>query len=232
MIYSILYVEDDYQLGDVVEAYLDANGYRITHCKNAADALREVKNREFQCVILDLTLPDEDGLVVLRKIKSFRQVPIIICSARGSVEDRISGLEFGADDYLSKPFSSKELLLRIKKLIDRWSFSIKESDSSRVGKFFLDTSRKALVGGEPIEYIALTIREYVLLALLAKKPGKVYSREQIIDSVSGVEGPESTRAVDICISRLRKKIEADPKKPTVLKTSVGFGYYLENRNAD
>lgn len=232
MIHSILYVEDDYQLGDVVEAYLDANGYRVTHCKNAEQALQEVKYREFHCVVLDLTLPDEDGLVVLRKIKGLRQIPIIICSARSSVEDRVSGLEFGADDYLSKPFSSKELLLRVKKLIERWSFTQKQSDSFKVGKFTLDTSRKALIGSQPSENISLTIGEYVLLALLARKPGTVYSREQIIDSVSGVEGPESTRAVDICISRLRKKVEADPKKPAVIKTSVGFGYYLENRTPE
>jgi DNA-binding response OmpR family regulator len=225
---SILYVEDDYQLGDVVQAYLDANGYRVMHCKDANTALMEVKRAEYHCVVLDLTLPDEDGLVVLRKIKGFSDIPIIVCSARGAVEDRVSGLEFGADDYLPKPFSSKELLLRIKKLIERWSFSQPKQEILKVGKYSLDINRKVLVSDD--DDISLTIGEYVLLALLAKNPGKVYSREQIIDSITGVDGPESTRAVDICISRLRKKIESEPKRPKLIKTSVGFGYYLENRS--
>ncbi|GMM66829.1 response regulator transcription factor [Alteromonas sp. MTD1] len=225
---SILYVEDDYQLGDVVQAYLDANGYRVMHCKDANTALMEVKRAEYHCVVLDLTLPDEDGLVVLRKIKGFSDIPIIVCSARGAVEDRVSGLEFGADDYLPKPFSSKELLLRIKKLIERWSFSQPKQEILKVGSYSLDINRKALISDD--DDISLTIGEYVLLALLAKNPGKVYSREQIIDSITGVNGPESTRAVDICISRLRKKIESEPKRPKLIKTSVGFGYYLENRS--
>ena len=221
-------MEDNYQLGDVVQAYLDANGYRVMHCKDANTALMEVKRAEYHCVVLDLTLPDEDGLVVLRKIKGFSDIPIIVCSARGAVEDRVSGLEFGADDYLPKPFSSKELLLRIKKLIERWSFSQPKQEILKVGSYSLDINRKALISDD--DDISLTIGEYVLLALLAKNPGKVYSREQIIDSITGVNGPESTRAVDICISRLRKKIESEPKRPKLIKTSVGFGYYLENRS--
>ncbi|MBE1300998.1 MAG: response regulator [Alteromonadaceae bacterium] len=223
---SVLLVEDDFQLGEVVKAYLEVNQYEVVHHETAEAALAEVKNRAFDCIVLDLNLPDEDGLVVLRKVKSQFETPVIICSARVSSDDRIIGLEFGADDYLIKPFSSKELLLRINNLIDRIKVEKREKQT-QLADYQLDQEKKGLLNTTNDSFISLTLTEFYILSKLAGHPGKVYSRGEMIDSISGIEGPENDRAIDVAISRLRKKIEKNAKSPEIIKTAVGFGYYIE-----
>lgn len=224
---NVLLVEDEYQLGEVIKSFFELDGLYVTHCEAAKDALQALDTRSFHCIILDLTLPDEDGLVLLRKIRGNNTIPVIICSARGSTEDRIAGLEFGADDYIAKPFSSQELLLRVKALIRR---SVNEKKGElKIGHLYLNPDQKTLINKTSGESISMTITEFRLLKTLASHPGKVYSRAELIDAVSGLEGPENERAIDVAMSRLRKKIEHDPSTPEIICTAVGFGYYLDNR---
>ncbi len=222
---NILLVEDDYQLGEVVKAYLEANRLNVTHVETAQEALDIAKGVNIDCIVLDLNLPDEDGLVLLRKIRMFSQVPVFVCSARGSVEERITGLEFGADDYISKPFSSKELFLRIQRLIERDGYTT--SENNNFAWYSLDMERKGCINNKNNEFIPLTANEFYILRKLSSRIGRVCSRAELLDATASIEGPENNRAIDICISRLRKKIEPVPKDPKILKTAVGFGYYLD-----
>ena len=223
---QVLLIEDDYQLGDVVYEYLEISGVTVTHKLSAKDGLQTLNTRQFDCIVLDLNLPDEDGLVVLRKIRSTSSIPVIICSARGETNDRIVGLEFGASDYLSKPYSVKELLLRIKAHTARTVGQDKPSEDLLIQHMRLDADKKKLHCQKRDIDIPLTSKEYMIFKHLAQKVGRVYSRAELIDAVSGIVGPESERAMDVAITRLRKKIEVDPKQPEIIKTSVGFGYYL------
>jgi len=223
---NVLLVEDDAQLGEVVKAYLEVSELSVEHCETASEALMQAKTQQFSCVVLDLNLPDEDGLVVLRKLKQLNNCPVIICSARCEVEDRIVGLEFGAEDYLPKPFSSKELMLRIHKLIALTSHNRDKAKSPKFAHYLLDEEKKSIWNSHTDTLTHLTLTEFHILSCLVNHPGKVYTRGELIDAVSGVDGPENDRAIDVAISRLRKKIETDPKQPELIKTSVGFGYYL------
>jgi DNA-binding response OmpR family regulator len=199
-------------------------------CETAADTLNKIKQYEFQCIVLDLSLPDEDGLVLLRKIRRFNKTPVIICSARGSTDERITGFEFGAQDYLPKPYSTKELILRIRNLV-----SMSRPDNTNMpisaprGIYQIDTDRKGLIHNSTHTFIRLTIAEYYLIKTLAQHEGRVYSRAELIDATSNINGPENDRAVDVSISRLRKKIEANPDKPKIIITDRGFGYHLNNK---
>lgn len=224
---KILLVEDDVQLGEVVSAFLEANNYLVDHCSLAADCFVKIKQTTYDCIILDLTLPDEDGLVVLRKLQKSVETPVIICSARAEASDRIAGLELGARDYISKPFSSKELILRIDNILKHRANTEPQNQTLQIGNNVLDITNKTFhEAGDSDKVISLTQNEYNLLTTLANHPGKVYSRNELIDAILGIEGPESQRAIDIIVSRLRKKIEIDSKHPQHVVTVVGFGYRL------
>lgn len=226
----MLLVEDDSQLGEVVKAFLDMHDISVVLCVNGADALSTVKKYEFHCIVLDLNLPDEDGLVVLRKIRRFNQVPVIICSARGSTDERITGLEFGAQDYLPKPYSTKELVLKIKRLVDLCGMNYTEASMNPPTTIYqIDTDRKGLIHNDTQRFIRLTIAEYYLFKTLAQHEGRVYSREELIDATSNINGPENARSVDISISRLRKKLETESDSPKIIITDRGFGYHLNNK---
>jgi DNA-binding response OmpR family regulator len=225
---KILLIEDDFQLGDVVMAFLEMNQLEVTLCETASDALEKIKTKPFDCIILDLNLPDEDGLVLLRKIRHFSNCPVIICSARGTTEERIAGLEFGAQDYLPKPYSTKELILRIKNLVKLSRQEHVNTPPKRKGIYYLDTDRKGLVKNDTDSFIKLTIAEFYLFKTLYNHEGRVYTRSELIDAVSNIDGPENDRAIDVSISRLRKKIEEDPENPKIIVTDRGFGYHLCN----
>ncbi|MBQ4838574.1 MULTISPECIES: response regulator transcription factor [Pseudoalteromonas] len=224
--HSLLLIEDDEQLAEVTCAYLELTGFKVDVVNSAKTCWDVLQTKSYALMILDLGLPDEDGLVLLRKLKSNNiSTPIIISSGRGSDEDRIAGLEFGASDYLAKPYTVKELLLRINLLIDATSMQAITKGLMYLADKKLDIDNQMLLAhsGEEIE---LTYHEQAVLFLLAKNAPRTYSREEIIDATRLGEGPESIRAVDTIICRLRKKIEINPRKPQVIKTKVGVGYKI------
>lgn len=230
---KILLIEDDFQLGEVVKTFLKMSGYSVVLGVNAEEGLRHTKQQRFDCVVLDLNLPDEDGLVVLRKLRTYSDIPVIICSARKSTEERILGLEFGAQDYLSKPYSPKELVLRIAGLIGlNQKDQIKASPSNSHAKqlWLIDHDKKGLLNSKNGQFVDLTISEFYLFLTLSQQEDKVYSRAELIDGVSKINGPDNDRAVDVCISRLRKKLEAEPANPAIIITHRGYGYSLVNRS--
>jgi len=223
-LYSVLLVEDDQQLSEVTSAYLEVSGYRVATAASAEACWQQLEHQDFDVIILDLGLPDEDGLVLLRKLStSGNQTPVLVCSGRGSDEDRIAGLEFGANDYLAKPFRVKELLLRINLLVaNKVAVKVKINRVALDGVVIEIDSR--YVTDSAGEEISLTAQEQAVLFLLVENTPKVFSREEVIDATRLSEGPESIRAIDTIVSRLRKKLEPDNKKPKFLKTVQGVGY--------
>lgn len=222
--HKVLLVEDDDQLREVIGAYLEVSGFSVTSVKTALECWQAVRNEKYSLVVLDLGLPDEDGLVLLRKLKTLNnQLPVIVCSGRGTDDDKIIGLEFGANDYLAKPFKMKELSLRINLLVGDGKSSPSAKHKIQFGDYIIDLECDSLTtaNGTVVE---LTSHEYLILSLLAKHSPRILSREQIIDGTSNLNGPEHNRAVDTAICRLRKKLEADAKNPKHLKTVHGQGY--------
>lgn len=225
-VYSLLLIEDDEQLAEVTSAYLELEGFLVVKAHNVKVSWNHITNRSFDLIILDLGLPDEDGLVLLRKLKaSGTTTPIIVSSGRASNEDRIAGLELGANDYLVKPYTIKELLLRIKLLVGMHKPSKRETKQLKLGNYLLDFANKMVID-EATNEVNLTLHEQSILFLLAENSPRIYSREEIIDAVSISEGPNSVRAVDTTICRLRKKLECNAKKPAHIKTVNGLGYRL------
>lgn len=223
-VYSLLLIEDDEQLAEVTSAYLELEGFFVVKAHNVKVSWNHITNRSFDLIILDLGLPDEDGLVLLRKLKaSGTTTPIIVSSGRASDEDRIAGLELGANDYLVKPYTIKELLLRIKLLVGMHKPSKPETKQLKLGNYLLDFANKIVID-EATNEVNLTLHEQSILFLLAENSPRIYSREEIIDAVSINEGPNSVRAVDTTICRLRKKLECNVKKPAHIKTVNGLGY--------
>ncbi|MCC5451828.1 response regulator transcription factor [Rheinheimera sp. UJ51] len=223
----LLLTDDDYQFGIALQAYLDALGYRVTYCQNAADTLSMLDNIKPDLLVLDLSLPDEDGLCLLRKLRYSQQLPVIIISGRTDIDDRVASLELGADDYLVKPFSPRELSLRIER---RLALTAQHQNPVKAtvlqfGDWRLDIEAHDLQDQEG-KVQPLTPSEFQILKLLASNPNKVYSRQQLLDSCLKLETAESERAVDISISRLRKKIEQDSRTPKLLITVRNFGYKL------
>ncbi|MCG8402115.1 MAG: response regulator transcription factor [Firmicutes bacterium] len=226
----ILLIEDDVTTLALLDAYLVASGYRVDSVDCASNALAKMSNQTYEMILLDLNLPDEDGIVVARKIRSFSSVPIIMLTNRGGVKDRIAGLETGADDYVVKPFDPKELLARIKNTISRATGSV------IVGKLDPDSNvtignrhfslEKACLYNEENDIIDLTLGEYRVLSALVKVNGRVLSREYLLDAISQDLDEPYYRTVDVLIYRLRRKIEQNPKKPQFIKTVKGLGYRL------
>lgn len=222
---KLLLIEDDEQLAEAITSYFEIKGYYVEKALTAESALKRLNNSDFSLILLDLTLPDEDGLVLLRKIKQRYDIPIIIASGRIDSEQRIAGLEIGAEDFVCKPFVIRELELRIQALIKRAKHVVTSEKQLSFGQFFIDDKSKQIKNLENVE-VALTPLEYQVIQYMALNINKVLSREQIIDATNTLDGPESNRAVDICISRIRKKLEQDPKRPKFLVTVKGFGYRL------
>jgi DNA-binding response OmpR family regulator len=179
-------------------------------------------------VILDLNLPDEDGLVLTRQVRSRNSVPLIILTSRQDESDRLIGFDLGADDYLTKPCNPNELLARVRAVLNRTQASRGEHGEQRpitFGRYALDLERHRLVDADGRE-IPLTAGEFQILSALARAKGRVLSRGQLADAVSGVDEPISERSVDVLISRLRRKVEKDPKEPEVILTQPRYGYRL------
>ena len=214
-------IEDDHRLASMVRSYLADAGFEVALAGDAASGLLQLERQPCELVLLDLMLPDADGLDLCRRIRALNAVPIIMVPARGDTADRIVGLELGADDYLSKPFDPRELLARMRAVLRRREEGAAR-DLLRFGRLEIDRgARRVSVDGDER---GLTARQYDLLLALAQRAGRVLSREQLIDAV-GAEGSESIdRAIDVHVVKIRAAIEDDPKHPRRVLTVRGAGY--------
>ena len=219
-----LLVEDDERLGRLTARYLESHGVSVTLATDGLRGLTEALRPMYDVVLLDLMLPGRSGLDVCRDIRARRDVPIIMVTARGEEADRVLGLELGADDYIAKPFSSRELLARVRAQVRRARGKAGPSASqlTRVGALTLDPGglRATLDGRE----LQLTPYEFALLRVLAERAGRVLNREQLLDLAKGSAEESFDRSIDVHISRLRQKLGDDPKQPRLLKTIRGAGY--------
>ncbi len=221
----ILVVDDDDRLRKLLHKFLAENGFIVTTAEAAADARAKLQSLAFDLIVLDLMMPGENGLDFAESFRKNNSVPILMLTAMGEAEDRISGLEKGADDYLTKPFEPRELLLRIHNILRRSPDGRGTAEDAlpiRLGDFVFIPGRGELAkGGKPVR---LTEVEAALLGALAERPGVVLDRDALIEKTGASGGG---RAVDVQVTRLRRKIEPDPKLPRYLKTVRGKGYVLQ-----
>ncbi|MEM8627058.1 MAG: response regulator transcription factor [Pseudomonadota bacterium] len=218
---TILLIEDDERLGAMVREYLQGHGFRVHHATSGQTGLHHFNAQPVDALILDLMLPDIDGLDICRTIRSKSATPILMLTARGDATDRIVGLELGADDYLPKPFEPRELLARLNAILRRSSGQL-PVDVLRFGKLEIDKgARMVRLGGAPC---GVTGHQYDLLLVLAEHAGRVLSREQIMDLVRGDSLEAFDRSIDVHISRIRQAIEDNPKQPKRIITVRGAGY--------
>jgi two-component system, OmpR family, response regulator len=222
---KILLVEDDTRLAQLTARYLEGHGAVVTVAGDGLEGQAEALRRQYDCVVLDLMLPGRDGIEVCRQLRQRIDVPIIMVTARGEEHDRVLGLEVGADDYVTKPFSPRELLARIKANVRRVRGQVGPADETlRVGGLVLDPSKMTVtLDGRAID---VTAYEFSILRALAQRPGKVLSREQLLDLAKGSADLSFDRSIDVHVSRLRAKLGDDSRSPKILKTVRGAGYML------
>ncbi|KNG94568.1 response regulator [Pseudaestuariivita atlantica] len=226
----ILVVDDHRDIRDALARYLEKNGMRATVAADARAMDAAMKAGRFDLIVLDVMMPGEDGLSVCRRLRAEGDVPILMLTALGEETDRIIGLEMGADDYLAKPFSPRELLARVKAILRRSRTPAKEGGAMAGRKlafdrWLLDTDRRVLLSGDGTE-VALTTAEFRLLTVFLERPRHVLSRAQLLDLTSGRQEHVFDRAIDNQVSRLRRKIERDPAHPELIATVWGGGYSL------
>ena len=223
--YTVLVCDDDQAIRDSIIIYLRNEGYNVLTASNGIEALEAVKNNEIHCLVLDIMMPKMDGLTAMVNLRQKYHFPIILLSAKSEDTDKIAGLSFGADDYVTKPFNPLELVARVKSQIRRYaSFgSIAQSDERLVtGGLELDTAEKqAYVDGEPVKLTAL---EYLILEYLMENMGKVLSSGQIYEAVWKEPAIATEKTVTVHIRNIREKIEINPKEPKYLKVVWGLGY--------
>jgi len=227
----ILVVDDDPALRDLLEAYLTDTGF-IVDLAPDGQAMREaIQRAQPDAVVLDLMLPGDDGLTLTRELRAQSQVPILMLSARGEEIDRVVGLELGADDYLPKPFSPRELLARLRALLRRArSTETAESSRDRFGTYRLDRASRRLLDGDAD--VGLTGAEYDLLEALIERPGRVLSRDVLLDLLKGYVRDPFDRTIDLRVARLRRKIEPDSANPVYIRTVRGLGYLFNPKGAE
>lgn len=224
----ILVVDDESTIRTLIEYNLSQEGFIVDTAEDGDEALQKAEGQDYDLILLDLMLPGRDGLAVTKTLRQEKNAtPIIMLTAKDSETDKIVGLELGADDYVTKPFSVKELLARIHAVLRRMEVPTEAPATGRVvtfGPLTVDIDGlQASLRGVPL---TLTPKEFDVLAYLVQRPNRVISREHILDAVWGVDYPTETRTVDMQISHLREKIEANPKEPQYLQTIRGFGYKL------
>ena len=225
---KILVVDDEKLLVKGIKFNLENEGYSVDVAYDGEDAVERARSGDYDLIILDLMMPRKDGLEACQEIRSFSQVPIIMLTARSERADLLMGFESGADDYITKPFDILELKARVRALLRRASITPQAAPPAsgvlRHGHIELDEGRRsASRAGEPVE---LTMKEFDLILFLMKNPGKVYSREALLDLVWGYGYQGDTRTVDVHIRRLREKLELNPARPEYIVTKWGVGYYF------
>jgi DNA-binding response OmpR family regulator len=220
MNHHILIIDDDERLCAMLQQYLGNAGYRVDARHTIAAGLQALKQERFDALVLDLMLPDGDGLQACQKLRAFSDIPVLMLTARGEAMDRVLGLEMGADDYLPKPFEPRELQARLKAILRRGRSG--GGDVLRFGRLEIDRGAHLVrVDGKPCE---MTSYQFDLLLALAEKPGRVMSREQLLDAVKGEPLEAFDRSIDVHVSRIRAAIEDDPKHPRRIITLRGAGY--------
>ncbi len=214
---TVLLVEDEESIGSLVRAYLDRDGYRVVWVRTGEEALAEITRHPIRIVVLDIGLPGMDGFEVCRRIRTRSAVPVLMLTARDEEPDRVAGLELGADDYVPKPFSPRELVARIKAILRRAEPSPREH-VLELGDVVVDVDgREVTVAGEEVE---LTAKEFDLLTYFLESPGVVHSRDRLLDRVWGMSYPGGTRTVDVHVGQLRRKLG----RPELIRTVRGAGY--------
>ncbi|MGS3139073.1 response regulator [Aeromonas sanarellii] len=224
----ILVVDDHSEIRDLLKRFLEQHGMRVSCARDGKEMKRLLDEREFDLLVLDLMMPGEDGLTLCHELRVKSRLPIIMLTAMGEETDRIIGLEMGADDYLSKPFNPRELLARIKAVMRRTqaeSLPVPEALTRdlRFDRWLLDVNRRELVDEEGVG-MSLSTAEFDLLKVFLERPQRVLSRDQLLDLARGREAVAFDRAIDTLVSRLRRKLERDPKNPELIKTIWGGGY--------
>lgn len=226
----ILIVDDHREIRDAVTRYLERNGFRATAAKDAIEMDTKLAKGAFDLIVLDVMMPGEDGISVCRRLSAGSRIPILMLTALGEEMDRIIGLEVGADDYLAKPFNPRELLARIKAILRRAtdgeaSAGTLSGRHVRFADWTLNTDRRMLTS-EAGRSVDLTTAEFKLLTVLLERPRVILSRDQLLDLTSGRSAKVFDRAIDNQVSRLRRKLEADPARPGIITTVRGGGYCL------
>lgn len=225
----VLVVDDEKLIVKGIRFSLEQDGMEVDCAYDGEEALEKVKEKDYDIILLDVMLPKLTGFEVCQQIREFSSVPVVMLTAKGDDMDKILGLEYGADDYITKPFNILEVKARIKAIIRRTGKNAAEQEKSRmiqVGDLMLDSEgRRVSIAGKEIN---LTAKEFDVLELLVMNPNKVYSRENLLNIVWGYEYPGDVRTVDVHIRRLREKIETNPSEPKYVHTKWGVGYYFQH----
>ena len=227
---KVVVIDDEPSVQEVVRGYLERDGYLVYVAGNGADGLALAERAKPGLIVLDLMLPDISGEGICREIRNRSDVPILMLTAKSGEEERVAGLALGADDYLTKPFSPRELVARVRAILRRSAGAetpLVEKLSFDDGRLAIDTVEHEVVAdGEPVD---LTPNEYKLLVTLARYPGRVYSRFELVTHVQGYDFDGYERTIDVHVKNLRKKIEPDPRRPRYVETVFGTGYRFAKR---
>ncbi len=227
---KILIVDDDRKTVELIKLYLEKDGYRVLPAYDGRQALELVRQRAPDLIVLDLMLPAVDGLDVCRIVRAESKVPIIMLTARSTEEDKLLGLDLGADDYLTKPFSPRELVARIRAVLRRAGETEEGPPEARFGELAIHFIRHEVrLGGLPVH---LTPKEFKLLETMAREPGRAFSRLELLEKVFGFDYEGLERTVDVHVLNLRKKVERDPAQPRFIQTVFGVGYRLAEDGDD
>ena len=219
---TVLVVDDEPKIVQLARDYLEHAGFEVIAAADGRSAIQAIRTRRPDLIVLDLGLPELDGLDVTRTVRAEGATPIVMLTARDDELDKLLGLELGADDYITKPFSPRELVARVRAVLRRTERAAEPADTIAVGDLELDVPRmRTSVGGRPVE---LTPTEFSLLATMARQPGRIFTRGQLLDAVRGVAFESYERAIDTHVKNIRRKIEPDPRAPRYVLTVYGVGY--------
>lgn len=229
MNHPVLIIEDDRKIARVVKVYLEEAGFKVIHAANGRDAIEVALKQTFLLVLLDLMLPDMTGEELYQELKAVADVPIIMLTAKSSEEERVAGFALGADDYVVKPFSPRELVYRVKAVLKRAQGNGAAADSMSFNQGALRMDSRTFEVAKKGNRVNLTPTEFNVLSVLAAAPGRVYTREELVDKALGYHFEGYERSVDAHIKNIRQKIEDDPKNPALIQTVYGVGYRFSGR---
>ncbi len=224
--FNILVVDDEKNIVEIIKHNLEREGYKVSTAYDGEAALNSILTNQYDLILLDIMIPKKDGLQVCREVREFSNVPIIMITAKAEEVDKVLGLEFGADDYITKPFGVRELIARVKSNLRRVSMG-ESNKKNRIHNFdnlTINLDRYEVTKEDKV--LELTSREYELLEFLALRNDQIFTREQLLEKVWGYEYYGDVRTVDVTVRRLREKIEDEPAKPTFILTKRGVGYYF------